>query len=52
MEYWQVNSKTNETLHFSWVTDIILTNENLFEIMRIGRARWKIENETFNQEKN
>ena len=52
IEYWQLNPKTNETLHFSWVTDIILTTENLYEIMRIGRARWKIENETFNTLKN
>jgi hypothetical protein len=52
LEYWQLNPKTNETLHFSWVTDISLTFENLYEIMRIGRARWKIENETFNTLKN
>lgn len=52
LEYRQLNPKTNETLHFSWVTDIILTNENLYEVMRIGRARWKIENETFNTLKN
>lgn len=52
IEYWQLNPKTNEKLHFSWVTDIILTTENLYEIMRIGRARWKIENETFNTLKN
>jgi len=52
LEYWQLNPKTNETLHFSWVTDIIITTENLYEIMRIGRARWKIENETFNTLKN
>lgn len=51
-KYWQLDPKTNETLHFSWVTDIILTPENLYEIMRIGRARWKIENETFNTLKN
>ena len=37
---------------FSWVTDILLTDENLITIMRGGRARWKIENETFNSLKN
>lgn len=52
IEYKQLNPKTNGTLYFSWVTDIILTTENLYEIMRIGRARWKIENETFNTLKN
>lgn len=33
---------------FSWVTDIPITNENAYQIMKGGRARWKIENETFN----
>lgn len=37
---------------FSWVTDIEITDKNVFEIMRGGRARWKIENETFNTLKN
>jgi len=39
-------------LRFSWVTDITITNENIFQLMRAGRARWKIENETFNTLKN
>lgn len=37
-----------KVIHFSWVTDIELNNTNVEEIMRGGRARWKIENETFN----
>ena len=37
---------------FSWVTDRIITRENVFSIMQAGRARWKIENETFNTLKN
>jgi len=37
---------------FTWVTDIPITEENAFMIMRGGRARWKIENETFNTLKN
>jgi len=37
---------------FSWVTDIELTKDNVFKIMRGGRSRWKIENETFNTLKN
>ncbi len=48
IEYWQVNIQTGKTLHFSWVTDFTVTEENMFKIMRGGRARWKIENETFN----
>jgi hypothetical protein len=38
--------------YFSWVTDIDITKNNLQELMRAGRARWKIENETFNTLKN
>lgn len=37
---------------FSWITDITLKKSNLMCIMRGGRARWKIENETFNTLKN
>ena len=51
MEYWQVD-KDNKVTKFCWVTDLTITQENAFEIMRAGRARWKIENETFNTLKN
>lgn len=40
------------TKYFSWVTDLTITLENAHQIMRGGRARWKIENETFNTLKN
>ena len=36
----------------SWVTDLIITVENAPWLVRGGRARWKIENETFNTMKN
>ncbi len=42
----------SKTTKFSWVTDIPLNRENLMKIMRAGRARWRIENETFNTLKN
>ena len=32
----------------TWVTDIEITEENVTKVMRGGRAKWKIENETFN----
>jgi hypothetical protein len=51
LEYWQVD-KNNKVTRFSWVTDLTITPENVEEIMRAGRARWKIENETFNTLKN
>lgn len=43
---------TQEVLHFSWITDIEIKKSNLEALMRGGRARWKIENETFNTLKN
>ena len=33
---------------FSWITDIELAPHRLMEVMRAGRTRWKVENETFN----
>lgn len=46
--------KTDETITTSWmwVTDLPLTKESISTIMKGGRARWKIENETFNTLKN
>jgi len=37
---------------FSWVTKITLTEKNVYQVMRAGRSRWRIENETFNTLKN
>jgi DDE family transposase len=50
LEYWEVHE--DKVLHFSWITDFELSDDNLCAIMRGGRARWKIENETFNTLKN
>lgn len=38
--------------HFTWITKIKITNDNIFDLMRAGRSRWRIENETFNTLKN
>jgi hypothetical protein len=46
------NLKGKVTGHFSWVTDILITKDNVYQLSRGGRARWKIENETFNTLKN
>jgi hypothetical protein len=51
LEYWQVDGDGNE-IHFTWVTDLPLSCDNVYKIMRAGRARWRIENETFNTLKN
>jgi len=50
-EYWlKVDQKV--TYHNSWVTDQSLSKQNIVELVKAGRARWKIENETFNTLKN
>lgn len=51
LEYTQID-KNEKMTTFSWVTDIKITEENVYKLMRAGRARWKIENETFNTLKN
>ena len=45
------NLKGKKT-NFSWITDIFVTKENVHQLTRGGRARWKVENETFNTLKN
>jgi hypothetical protein len=50
IEYWEIGA--TKVPHFSWVTDLRVSKRNVFHLMRGGRARWKIENETFNTLKN
>lgn len=50
IEYWEITAHGEQ--HFSWVTDITITQHNAYALMRGGRARWKTENETFNTLKN
>ena len=50
LEYWE-HDGGRETV-FTWVTDFPLHQGNVEAVMRGGRARWKIENETFNTLKN
>ena len=52
VEYYEDNARTGKIQHFSWVTDLDITEENVYLLMRGARARWKIENETFNTLKN
>lgn len=42
----------NVNFHCSWVTDILITQDNIVQLVKAGRARWKIENEAFNTLKN
>jgi len=50
LEYWEL--KGDNSKYFCWVTDFKITRRNAYQIMRGGRARWKVENETFNTLKN
>lgn len=57
LEYWETEDGADGEEpriinRFSWVTDLEITTENVVELMRCGRARWRIENETFNTLKN
>jgi hypothetical protein len=46
LEYWEIDGEQERL--WSWITDIRLVRDNVEPLMRGGRARWKIENETFN----
>lgn len=52
LEYWLVDEEGKQLYHNTWVTDLQITAQNCYQIARGGRARWKIENETFNTLKN
>jgi hypothetical protein len=41
-----------QTTRWVWITDLRINRSNAYSIMRAGRARWRIENETFNVLKN
>jgi Transposase DDE domain len=49
---YQQTDKNGKTTTFTWITNIPLAQNKIFEIMKAARARWKIENETFNTLKN
>lgn len=51
-EWEEVKGKKTNKGCCGWTTDHEITDQNLYELMRGGRARWKIENETFNTLKN
>lgn len=50
LEYWEIQGDRQQ--HFTWITDFTIAQDNAYDLMRGGRARWKIENETFNTLKN
>ena len=51
-QYQLVANTGKVTYKNSWVTDIDVDENNVVSLVKGGRARWKIENETFNTLKN
>lgn len=52
LQYLEFGPDGEPTKKFTWVTDLKITRGNAQHLVRGGRARWKIENETFNTLKN
>jgi hypothetical protein len=52
LQYLEVDADGEPIKRFTWVTDLKITRANAKLLMRGGRARWRIENETFNTLKN
>jgi hypothetical protein len=50
--HYQLIVKGKVTYQNSWVSDIAVNDDNIVELVKAGRCRWKIENETFNTLKN
>ena len=51
LEYWETK-RNGKRQRFSWVTDLPVNREIAMNLMRAGRARRRIETETFNTLKN
>lgn len=52
LEYKEYDKDGNCRKHFTWITDLPITLGNAWRLAEGGRARWGIENETFNTLKN
>jgi hypothetical protein len=49
---YEQTDKRGKVTRWTWITNIPLNAQSVKAVMRAGRARWKIENETFNTLKN
>ena len=49
---YEQTDKRGKVTRWTWITNIPLNARSVEAVMRAGRARWKIENETFNTLKN
>ncbi|MFH1452920.1 MAG: transposase [Armatimonadota bacterium] len=52
LECVEANRKNNKATKFVWLTNLPIKSANILQIAQGGRARWKIENEGFNMQKN
>jgi len=52
LEYREYDADGKCRKNFTWITDLHITRRNAWLFARGGRARWHIENETFNTLKN
>src|SRR3990172_6876451 len=52
LEYNEYDAEGKRLKHFTWITDLHINLRNAWLLARGGRARWRIENETFNTLKN
>ena len=52
LQYAEYDADGRRRKYFTWVTDLRITRGNARHLVRGGRTRWKIENETFNTLKN
>ncbi len=47
-----IETLDNKTTIFNYISDLKVDNRNIESIVKLGRYRWKIENEGFNEQKN
>jgi hypothetical protein len=52
LEYWEIGPALQVQYYNSWVTHFTCSRQTVIDIKNGGRARWKVENETFNTLKN
>jgi hypothetical protein len=52
VEVWEHDQTGKLRYHNAWFTDLEVDATNVAVVVRIGRSRWKIENEQFNVQKN
>lgn len=52
LQYAEYGADGHRRKFFTWVTDLAITRQNARHLVRGGRCRWKVENETFNTLKN